>query len=1032
MIRRMMHAAVALAAMAVLPVSCRQDDLPDSLPTAREGYVALRFDADVPAMQEVATRSVDPDGDGVQNMTLFCFDAYGLFVSTVTAKELGSTGPETGTFSADVPENTRTIHFVANQNMSEFAEDDFRNKSESEVMAVLEGSSGMMIYWARFACDPADESGIDAQMAKKGNAVRMIRNHARISVDNWSNEWLEVTGFVACNTNAFGTVAPFHPTKGFDFEWPGEDDPFVTLPLNDAKMSDIMDVRTARDQYVFECENRAEDPVSVIVRGHTPGQTGADDLYYRVMLLDEEGDQILIRRNHHYKLHIDGALSFGQASFQEALTAAATNNVWISISDEVNEVEDQDYVLTVEKTDHVLNDTRTQVDGGRYLLSYTVKAKRGGSLDETADRPQVTWLDGNRVARPGIGNDFHIDEDGVGQGTITIGLLPLGDNEKLEGTLLVKKGRLQRKIKVITIKTQRFTPAWVGTQVYGRIDEEHPTENRAHVTVMFTVPETCPAEVLPLRVLITTNELDIRSESGISLPVIRDGEEGYGAPNEYGYKYVYEVDKVGVQRVYFENVLTQNADYMGSVVLEADYFESLTKTFTYSENQRSITVDGLSKYAYGQTGSEDFPADEDILYRLVPQKRSANVQFDMVMKDLADDRQINVGEKDEFLLYSQHLDYYEDGDEPQAGVTEFDCTFYPVDEQVWQTATGGRMMMFMPRKPTNPDKGTGRYSIYMKTNCAKSAEVIRIASNQPGSVPVLPENGEGGYYAGNSYRSVTFELANYNPFRFAARVTCGGEEAGDDATGDAAEPVTPLEWTYAPEQEVDIAFDVTSFHGLDDKSADPFGEEFEIYIDAPMLKIDERRLSECKLDGEKLKADPSVPGRFIYTVAADRDEERRYGVGAALKRDDLASGGQVGERKRLPFVTGSIVSAGDIVLSSNEEKVVFFTKTFRVTNLSIGGRLQYRDAAGAVHDVPRNAFVSFERIRNGSRIGSVTVTADGRYELRLRKEYEFNWYADEVELHYEDDGGAVYHRSFRNLATLFDERDIELEPVVNE
>ena len=73
MIKRVIHTAITLA---VLLVSCRQDDLLDSMPTAHEGYVALRFSADIPAMQEVVTRSVDPDGGGVQDMTLFCFDSY--------------------------------------------------------------------------------------------------------------------------------------------------------------------------------------------------------------------------------------------------------------------------------------------------------------------------------------------------------------------------------------------------------------------------------------------------------------------------------------------------------------------------------------------------------------------------------------------------------------------------------------------------------------------------------------------------------------------------------------------------------------------------------------------------------------------------------------------------------------------------------------------------------------------------------------------------------------------------------------------
>lgn len=337
------------------------------------------------------------------------------------------------------------------------------------------------------------------------------------------------------------------------------------------------------------------------------------------------------------------------------------------------------------------------------------------------------------------------------------------------------------------------------------------------------------------------------------------------------------------------------------------------------------------------------------------------------------------------------------------------------------------MLMFKPKNPDNPTE-KGKYSIYMYTNRAKSAEVVRIASNLPDYPAVLPADDANGVYGGNSYRSVTFELANYNPFRFEARVN--GQ--GSSTTGDAPEEVTPLGWSYEPGQEVDIEIDVTSFRGTDGKSADPFGEAFEIYIDAPMLTIDEERLSDCHLDGTKLKADPAVAGRFIYTVEADREAERSFGIGTASKRDDTAGVNQSGERKRLPFRTGSIVSAGNIVISSDEEQVVFFAKTFSVSNTPIAGSLSFKDTDGTLHDVPRNAFVSFERVRNNSRIGSVTLIADKRYELRLRKEYEYNWYADEVELHYEDGTGKVYHKTYPSLANLSANPDIVLEPAAND
>ena len=201
---------------------------------------------------------------------MFCFDSYGLFITTVDA-EINEETVNTGTFQAEVPENTRTVHFVANQVMTDFEQDQFRNKSESEVMALLEGSSGRMICWARFACDNSTDELKKQDIAHAdehtGNNIKMLRNHAKVSVNNpKDNGYFTVNGFAVYNTNAFGTVAPFHPEKGFDFtedDWQADD--FVSIPANDAKLSDITDVTTNMGQYIFESENSADDPVSIIL-----------------------------------------------------------------------------------------------------------------------------------------------------------------------------------------------------------------------------------------------------------------------------------------------------------------------------------------------------------------------------------------------------------------------------------------------------------------------------------------------------------------------------------------------------------------------------------------------------------------------------------------------------------------------------------------------------------------------------------------------------------------------------------------------
>lgn len=985
MFRRISYTVAALAAISLSLVSCLSENSWRTEPSVvPEGYVSVNFRTDIPAMQEVVTRAVDPDGAGVQNMTLFCFDSYGLFISTATASLAPAASQISGTFTAEIPENTSIIHFVANQNMSNFAEDDFRGKSESEVMALLEGSSGRMIYWSRF--ESRGEGDIVSQL-KAADPVRLIRNHAMFSVTVASDVGFSVTGFAVCNTNAFGTVAPYHPDYGFPtdgsgFVWPGNED-FVTLPVNGAKLSDVVDVTDAENQYVFETENRADDPVSVIIKG----SDSDSEQYYRVLLITEDGSQIMVRRNHHYIINIGGELANGQPSFEAALAGPATNNVWISISEDVNEVQNGEWILAVDRTSYVL-DADKFGDDPSYTVGYTL-TKRKGSISDS-DRAEVSVTDSDGLVLNDR-HDFTADqnENGVGRGRITFDFNPLGNGEQMhEYDVLVRKGKLQRTVKVILVRTQQFVPAWVSTQVYGTVVGK---DSRANVTAMFTILETCPAELFPMNVYISTENLDARSEVENLTVVIQGSEDWYGEDFGTGYKYVYPVSGPGSYSVYFENILNQEQDASGTMTFEAECFETMKKTYTFAEHQRTITIDG-------HNSSVD---NGDVITVMVPQKRGANVQFDMEMRNLAADawnQAINAGDNDEFLLYSGNLDYYEDGEEGLAGVTEFDCTFYPIDEEVWQTATGGRMMMFMPREPDKSGNETGRYSIYMKTNKARSAETVRIASNHSGSPSFLPEN-HGAAYAGNSYRSVILEIDNYDPFRFGA--TVAGQNAGNEVS-----------LTYVPYQPVDIEFDVTAFTADGGTQVDPFGEEFEIYIDAPMLEIDGSRLAQYGLDSDKLMEDPATPGRFVYTVEATREAESAYGTG---------------ERKTLPFRTANSVSSGDITISSNQEKVVFDTETFSVANTPISGTIQYR-AEDDLHCVPANGFVSFERTRNNSRIGSLTIVdKDGDYELRLRKEYEFNWYSDEVELRYEDDGGNVYTATYPNLNTLNGSPDIVLE-----
>ena len=155
---RMKYMIVALAGAVAMALSCQSENLlvPD---TPVDGYVRIDFRTDVPVMSEVRTKAVDPDGGGVQNMQVFCFDANGIFITTVKADlvpdapQSGSTASLSGKVSVTVPEHAVMLQLVGNQNLTFFEEDAYRGMTETEVMASLDASAGRMIYWARKSVD---------------------------------------------------------------------------------------------------------------------------------------------------------------------------------------------------------------------------------------------------------------------------------------------------------------------------------------------------------------------------------------------------------------------------------------------------------------------------------------------------------------------------------------------------------------------------------------------------------------------------------------------------------------------------------------------------------------------------------------------------------------------------------------------------------------------------------------------------------------------------------------------------------------
>ena len=416
--------------MLLLLCSCLREeiDVPrvDDTP---EGYTKITFGANISSPTvAVNTRAVDPDGLDVNNMTLFCFNEFGLYISSEEATIVPGSKTEDGIsehgeYTAVVPNHTRIIHFLANHSSGLYDESDFPGQTESMVVANMEGGSGMLVYWSRFEMDPNNNAPIETQLSELTyqiggttyEGIKLIRNQAKVTIADWETSHFIVTGFRTVNIPAFGTVAPHHPNLKFDIveNWENTEE-FVTLPNNQALMSDISDINTKPADYIFESENSGDKLISVIIKGHAPGKSEADDKYYRVVMQNHDGSNFMIRRNHHYNINITGMLTYGQDSFEKALTAPASNNAWISIDEWVNEISDGVETLWVEQTSYVLSSDIYAGTDWTFPYKYT----KNGRGDSTA--PTVTWVD-NNVAYDNITNNYNTS---TGEGTVTLRLYP--------------------------------------------------------------------------------------------------------------------------------------------------------------------------------------------------------------------------------------------------------------------------------------------------------------------------------------------------------------------------------------------------------------------------------------------------------------------------------------------------------------------------------------------------------------------------------------------------------------------------------
>ena len=544
--------------MALLAASACTDDalVSPSRPGVvdENGMVTLAFSTNIPELK--LTKSVDINGERINTLWLVAFNEEGYMVSRVLAEQTNNvqgTAGGTGTFTAQVPSSTRRLHFLANVNMDNFSDQDNIGRHENEVIAPLVSSSGNLVYWGRetFTNVPNLEN----------RTIILYRNQALVDYDI-QNRGLEVTGWAICNQYAYGTVAPFNSSAknleggdGFLFNL-NEYDFVTTLPeAYNVKQSDDQDVGEASQsqeegtndpRYLFETPNPEDDQVYVIMKI----KKGGTELYYKIMLVDDEKEPYPIIRNHKYLIEIRNVnTAYGVGSFEEAKNATPANNPWITVDDVVPEVSSGKTTLRIEGETTVLY----QEDKSGVI---TIDFYYNGT-----EQPTVSWIDNEGVtASNEIAPQDIVWDPKTGKGTITLHVNRPAQQGLTRGTLQVKAGALSRRVQVITSQLFEFSPVWVSSEI--------PLLDGEAITVLFHIPDDFPQELLPVEVKFGCDLIDARADQPLAVvmeenvynvpiwnPTTQAWQDGQ-VEKDWNYKYVYTAKNTGEHRVNFRTILT--------------------------------------------------------------------------------------------------------------------------------------------------------------------------------------------------------------------------------------------------------------------------------------------------------------------------------------------------------------------------------------------------------------------------------------------------------------------------------------------
>lgn len=345
------------------------------------------------------TSRADADGD-IRHVTALAFSSANqlLKVETInTITKTNNNGGYNGSFDLTVPNGTQTIHFLAN------LPDDIKNQlpqsggTQEEVLrGLISTDFNNLRYWGKATTYDGNTNPI---------STILYRNMAQIAIapcptDTEFNQFPQESLFIAGldNPKTSGTLVPYN--NGFNFDLNGND--YHTLPEGVEKRDKTPEEATPEDGYgpfiyVFEHDNPNDWDEGLFVI------CGIGGAFYKVALVDNNGNPYDIIRNHKYTIYVSDVDDYQSDDYRATNYDDAFNKKPINLDVQQEVITPVNLSIKAETNNLTYSSTSTEV----VTITVTVPA---GVQQLTLDTPEFTIASGDTLIEKVSDNTYKIND----------------------------------------------------------------------------------------------------------------------------------------------------------------------------------------------------------------------------------------------------------------------------------------------------------------------------------------------------------------------------------------------------------------------------------------------------------------------------------------------------------------------------------------------------------------------------------------------------------------------------------------------